>query len=184
MIEKVQPSTWTTVNVCPATVAVPLRCGPLLAAALKLTVPLPLPAPLELSVSQGACGEMEVDQAQPAAVATAVPTPPPDAATDWEVGVMAKVQPDAWLTVKVWPATVSVPVRAGPVLAPTVKFTGPLPVPEPLLSVIHGSLLVTFHPQPEPAVTAVLPVPPAAPIDCDVGEIENAQPFTWFTVNV
>jgi hypothetical protein len=77
-----------------------------------------------------------------------------------------------------WPATVRVPVRAGPLLAPTVKFTGPLPVPEPVLIVIHGSLLATFHPQPEPAVTVVVPVPPAAPIDCEFGAIEYAQPVT------
>ena len=42
------------------------------------------------------------------------------------------------MTVTVWPAMVRVPVRAAPVLAATVKFTVPLPLPEaPLVTVIQ-----------------------------------------------
>jgi hypothetical protein len=36
----------------------------------------------------------------------------------------------AWLTVTVWPATVTVPVRAAPLLEPIVSDTFPAPFPE------------------------------------------------------
>ena len=88
-----------TVNVCPATVAVPLRCGPLFEATLNVTVASLLPLPLELSVSHDACGEIVVSQAHPSLVVTSVLTWPPPDPIDWDVGVMVYVQPVAWLTV-------------------------------------------------------------------------------------
>ena len=62
------------------------------------------------------------------------------------------------------PAIVSVPVRAVvDVFAATVKLALEEPEPvAPLVTVIHAALLVVLQAQPEPAVTAVLPVPPAA----------------------
>jgi len=80
--------------------------------------------------------------------------------------------------VKVWPATVSVPLRAcvEPFVA-ALKLTVPLPEPlAPLVIVSHPALLVAVHAHPLVAVTAVDPVPPAPGTDWLVGEIENVQP--------
>ena len=60
-------------------------------------------------------------------------------------------------------------------MPPTVKLTGPFPLPElPPVIVIQGALLVAVQAQLAPAVTVVVPLPPAAPKFCDVGEIEKA----------
>jgi hypothetical protein len=62
--------------------------------------------------------------------------------------------PPDWLNVTVFPATVSVPVRAGPVFAATMKFTPPMPEPlAPLVIVIHVTLLTAVHGQLVPLDT-------------------------------
>ena len=60
-----------------------------------------------------------------------------------------------WLTVKVWPAMVSVPTRCVPVLAATEKLTVPLPTTvAPAVMVNHEALLVAAQLQlPGVAVT-------------------------------
>jgi hypothetical protein len=60
--------------------------------------------------------------------------------------------------VTVWPAMVSVPVRAAPVvLAATEKFVDPSPdIDAPLVMVIHETDDVDVHAQLEPVVTAML----------------------------
>src|SRR5262249_15253829 len=69
-----------------------------------------------------------------------------------------------WDTLNVDPAIVSVAVRAAPVLAATVKFAVPLPLPDaPDVNVTKVALLVAVHAHPVPAVTGTDPVPPAAP---------------------
>jgi hypothetical protein len=100
--------------------------------------------------------------------------------------VGAQVAP-ACVTVKVWPATVIVPVRfVDPVLAAALNETEPGPEPGvPPVTVIQGALLVAFQLQPAAAVTATLPVPPAAAMLVDVGEIDGAQVVpAWVTVKV
>jgi hypothetical protein len=75
-----------TVNVCPATVTVPVRWLVLaLAAALKLTVPLPLPDAPAVTVNQLVLLLTAVHP-QPACVVTFVDPAPPPATTDWPVG--------------------------------------------------------------------------------------------------
>jgi len=65
--------------------------------------------------------------------------------------------------VNVWPATLRVPERAAPVLAATLKVTGPFPLPlEPEVTVTHAALLPAVQAQPLPADTEMVPVPPAA----------------------
>jgi hypothetical protein len=74
--------------------------------------------------------------------------------------------------VKVWPAIVTVPVRAAPAFGAADTATVPLPVPElPLVIVIHGSFGVAVHGQAGPVVTAVEAGPPPAGTDCDAGAI-------------
>ena len=79
--------------------------------------------------------------------------------------------------VKVDPAIVSVPTRfVVPVWAATLNATVPDPVPAaPAVTVIHAALLTAVHTHPAPALTVVLPEPPAAGIDRLAGEIVGAQ---------
>ena len=98
-------------------------------------------------------------QAQPAGAltpATAPATPP--AGTERLVGDTESVQP-AWVTVKVRPAMVIVPVRgvALPKLGATEKTTSPLPLPVwPDVMVIQLALLAAVQLQPPGAVTAAM----------------------------
>jgi hypothetical protein len=75
--------------------------------------------------------------------------------------------------VNVWPAIVSVPLRAAPPFDATLNVTDPLPLPEaPFVNVIQASLAVAVHAQVAPAVTATVPLPPAASTAWLFGAIE------------
>jgi hypothetical protein len=101
------------VNVCPPIVIVPARVVPLgFAAALKLTLPAPLPVAPAVTVNQLVSWLTAVHE-QPVGDVTDVEPVPPPATTDWDDGASENVQPTpAWVTVKVWPAAVSVPTRS------------------------------------------------------------------------
>ena len=162
-------------------VRVPTRCTPKLAVTANVTVPLPVPldAPLMLSPPPGKFAVTLAVHPQLALLAVM--------ATGYESaffgtvcpvgGLRVKLHPSACVTVNVWPATVSVPVRRGPVLAATVKFTAPLPVPVAgVTPVIQGALLAAVHEHPDVAATAIaVPAPPAAATDWDVGLMEYAH---------
>jgi hypothetical protein len=61
------------------------------------------------------------------------------------------------------PVIVNVAVRAGPLLAATVNWTVPLPVPDaPWVTVRNVALLTAVHAQVEEVVTLMAAVPPAA----------------------
>jgi hypothetical protein len=84
------------------------------------------------------------------------------------------------LSVKVRPATVNVPLRAGPVAAPALYCTSPLPLPlDPDVMVSHEALLDAVQPQPALVVTDTLPVAADAGTDALSGEIANEQPGVW-----
>jgi hypothetical protein len=79
-----------------------------------------------------------------------------------------------WVTVTVWPATVSVPVRAGPLLAAIETVTLPFPVPLlPAVMVMNDALLVAVHVDVQLVVTLITPVPPLASTLALVGETVN-----------
>src|SRR5689334_22736717 len=78
-----------TVKVCPAMVAVPVRCAPLFAATMKPTEPLPVP-PVLSSMIQASL--LTAVQAQPACVVTVTDPLPPAAAKFCDVGLMANEQ--------------------------------------------------------------------------------------------
>src|SRR5690349_10341610 len=121
--------------------------------------------------------------AQPAPVVTATVPVPPCAGTLADVGSIANEQLPSWVTVKVWPAIVSVPVRGPPAAA--LNCTVPLPVPPaPEVSDRHGALLLAVQAQPAPPVTVTLPVPPFARRLVDVRSIETVQLPASFTVKV
>jgi hypothetical protein len=106
----------------------------------------------------------------PALVLTATEPAPPPSGTAWLAGLMLKVQPELWPTVNVRPAMVSVPLRAGPVVAATVNGTVPLPLRVPPLAIVsQGALLVAVHSHAAAAVTATAPAPPVLATDCDSG---------------
>ena len=75
------------------------------------------------------------------------------------------------MTVTVCPATVSVPVRATPlVFAATVKSVEPRPdIEAPLVIVIQLTELVDVHGQLDPVVTATLEFKPVEPAETVVG---------------
>jgi hypothetical protein len=80
----------------------------------------------------------------------------------------------------------SVPVRATPVLAATVKATLPLPFPlAPDVRTSHAAVLVAVHVQPvvDETVIGVAPVPEAA-TDWVSGLTVNEQPALWLMVIV
>jgi hypothetical protein len=82
------------------------------------------------------------DREQPRVPVTDTLTLPPPAGTLVPVGDRLKLQGTAFcVTVKVWPAMITVPVREVPaVLAATLRPTVPLPVPlAPEVTVIHDA---------------------------------------------
>jgi hypothetical protein len=117
-------------------------------------------------------------QAQPVAAVTVTVALPPAAVAFADVAeIVGAHGVPACVTVNVAPAIVRVPVRlVEPALAATVNVTVPEPVPAaPVLTVIHAALLTAVQVHPVPAVTVLLPLPPAATIDCDVGEMVGAH---------
>jgi hypothetical protein len=181
---------WVTVTSCPATVSVPMRCEvDVLAVALNVTVPLPLPlAPLAMVSHEALLVAFHV---HPPATVTAVVDDPAAEVSVREVGDTLKLHATPlWVTVRVWPATVSVPTRCVvAVFAATLKVTVAPTVPlAPLVIVNQGALLVAAQLQLLPLVTmtSVLELPPAAPMVRAVGERPNVQEEeetpVWMTV--
>jgi hypothetical protein len=79
----------------------------------------------------------------------------------------------ACITVSVWPAIESEPVRLEVVvLAATVTVTYPFPLPEAVWRINQFKVLEDDQEQPFGAVTATVNPPPAAMVDMLVGLIE------------
>jgi hypothetical protein len=174
-----------TANVWPAIVAVPVRADPMFAEMFATTVPLPVRlAPAGITIQDAL---LVAVHAQPLAADTEIEGLLPDASTDWLVGLIEYEHATAaCVTVSVWPAIASVPVRAGPAFAATLAFTDPAPLPlAPAVMAIHEALLVADHAQLPEADTETSMAPPAAPTDWLVGPIEYEQAAAaWVTVNV
>ncbi len=91
-----------------------MRAPPVFAATVKSTVPLPLP--LEPLVKVIHWTSLTAVHVQPDVVVTVTCPPfPPALSTVWLAGEMAYTHP-ACVTLTVWPATINVPFRVGPVL--------------------------------------------------------------------
>jgi len=163
------------VNVCPAIVSVPARAAPVFAAKVNATVPLPLP--LDPAVTESHAALLVAVHAHPAAAVTEICGPVPAVAGAPKlVGLMEAAHDPAWLTVKVWPAIVSVPDRGPAGLAAAEKLTWPLPLPlAPAVTVSQDALLDEVHAHPAAVVTPTWPVPPPTAIDVLVGLIADAQ---------
>src|SRR5215218_6279865 len=169
----------------PATVSVPLRAPPVLAAAVKVTVAEPVPD-VTLGVSQALLLlTIHAPHVLPAVIVT--PALPPVSPNARVVGLAVITQAAAACdTLTVWPATVTVPLRAAPVLAAAVKVTVPEPLPEVALGVSHASLLLTVHaPHVLPAVTVTPALPPVSPNARVVGlAVMTHAAATWLTLTV
>lgn len=109
-----------TVKEFPAMVIVPVRAAPLLAATLYATLPVPLPLAPAVTASQLTLAA--ADQAQPAGAVTDKVLLLAVEGTHAEFGAIDGVHTaPAWVTVKVAPATLSVPERLpAPVFAATL----------------------------------------------------------------
>ena len=133
---------------------------------------MPLPAAPVLTVIHVAL--LIAVQAHPVGTVTVTVPVPAAAVRVAEAGEIVGVHDMALcVIVNVDPAIVSVPTRLVVlVLAAMLKVTVPDPEPDaPALTVIHAALLAAVHWQPVPAVTVLLPELPAAPTDCDEGEM-------------
>jgi hypothetical protein len=135
-----------------------------LAETLKFTVPFPLPDDPDVIVRNPGLLLMAF-HAHPAGAVTDVLLELLPAPAENDGGLIEKVQPAACVTVNVCPAIVSVPVRCGPELDPTLNVAVPFPLPDPDCTVMNASWLVAVHVQPAPAVTLLLPDPPEVPKD-------------------
>ena len=156
-----------TVRVWPPAVIVPVR-GELsgFAAALKATEVLPVPLVALVTDSQAAL--LVAVQVQVLPVVRPTELLPPlagkEALDDDSAYVHAAA---ACVTVKVWPATVIVPLRGELFgFAAALKATVVLPVPlVPLVTDSHAALLDAVQAQSPPVVSATDPLPPPAVTD-------------------
>jgi hypothetical protein len=93
------------------------------------------------------------------------------------------VQPADCETVSCVPATLIVPLLAGPPAGDTEKEIPPLPMPEVgPVRVIHDESLAALHEHPEAASIVALPLPPCAPNECVSGSTATVQPPPWVNV--
>ncbi len=168
---------WVTVTVCPAMVSVPVRGDVAVLAAIEnATAPFPLPLAPDVMVSHAAL--LVAAQLQPASVVTVLLLELAAAPGLSDVGKTVNVHgTPAWVTVTVWPAMVSVPVRGDvAVLAAIEKATVPLPVPPaPEVMVSQELLLVAVHEQLLVVETVALVEPAAAVGLSEVGDTVNEQ---------
>jgi hypothetical protein len=72
------------------------------------------------------------------------------------------VHPFAWLTPNVCPPRTILALRAGPVLADTVKLIVVVPVPDEGTPVIHAGTSLLVQSQPDVVVRSNVLAPPAA----------------------
>lgn len=143
----------------------------------------PEPEPPSVIVIHGT--PLTAAHVHPADVPTETAPTPPSAGIVCEVGLSVNVQPLSCVTVTVRPATVTIPVRAGPVLAAKVRSTAPLPDPPALPAIaIHATVLAAVHAHDAAAVTSTRAPPPPAPGAMFSGDTTNEQPVSCDTVNV
>jgi hypothetical protein len=170
-----QPLAWLTVNAWPPIVSTADRATLVVAAAAYWTVPLPLPFAPAVTVSQDALLLAVHGQPSPAVTAT-LPEPPADG-TLAAVGAIEIEHPLPCVTVTCAPATLMVPLRAGPLSGSTLNPNAPGPLPlVAVVNVIHGTLLETDQAQLAEVSIVADPEPPCAPKDCASGATTKLQP--------
>src|SRR5919198_3075895 len=160
------------VNVWLAIVAVAVRAPAGLGAMLMEIVPFPVPDSPLVIVSDGSL-LTAVHEHQLPVVTLTIAVPPPDGIA-WVAGEMEKLHPAAaCVTVKVWSAIVTVPVRSPAAFAAIETAIVPLPHPDaPAVIVIHGAFDVVVQLHVLPLAIATLTTAPFADTSWLAGEIE------------
>lgn len=170
-----QPLAWVTVNVWPPIVSTADRATLDVAAAAYWTVPLPLPFAPDVTVSHDAL-LLAVHEHPSAVVTVTLPEPPADG-TLAAVGAIEMEHPLPCVTVTCAPATLMLPLRAGPLSGSTLNPNAPEPLPlVAVVTVIHGTLLETDQAQPGVVSIVADPEPPWALNDCASGATTKLQP--------
>lgn len=138
---------------------------------------MPLPEPLEPLVIVIQDPDRVAVQEQPLPAVTVTLAVPPEGLMPRLVGLATKVHDPLCVSVNVALPTVSLAERAAdPLLAATLKFTVPFPLPLARFVIVSQPVeLVAVHVQPLPAVTLTLPVVVPAPTLREVAETEYAQ---------
>src|SRR5882762_1658631 len=159
-------ASWVTTIIRPPTSTLPERAGPSLAATRN--VPVAEPAP-ERVVSAIHDVPVDTDHVQSADAETAKLTISPLAFTRTLAGSTAAGHGEAtgagaasWETEMVCPATLMLPERANPTLAPTTNAPLTDPTPNRVSSAIHDMPVETDHLQSAGAETRKLTVSPLA----------------------
>jgi hypothetical protein len=172
------------VNTTLAMVRVPDRAAPVaFGSTANCTFPPPEPDPASVIVIHGT--PLTAVHVHPADVPTETVPTPPAAGMACDVGLRVNVQPFSCATVTVRPATVTMPVRPGPMLAANARSTAPFPVP-PAVPVIpiQPALLAAVHAHDAAAATSTRAPPPLAAAAMFSGDTANEQPVSCDTVNV
>ena len=170
-----QPLPWLTVNAWPPIVSTADRATLVVAAAAYWTVPLPLPFAPAVTVSHDALLLAVHGHPSPAVTAT-LPEPPADG-TLAAVGAIEIEHPLPCVTVTCAPATLMVPLRAGPLSGSTLNPNAPGPLPlVAVVNVIHGTLLETDQAQLAEVSIVADAEPPCEPKDCVSGATTKLQP--------
>jgi hypothetical protein len=86
--------------------------------------------------------------------------------------------------VNVSPATIAVPIRERPALGSTLNVTDVGPRPDAGVTVSQLTFVAAVHGQAGAVVIAIAPAAPAAPTDCEAGEIAKVHPSDCVTLNV
>jgi hypothetical protein len=166
---KVQPADCDTEICFPATFIVPVRAGPVTGAILNLIVPPPLPDVWPVSAIHDA--PLDAVHSQPSAAPMVADPLPPPAPKDCDNGPTSKLQPFDCVSVTLCPATSTVPVRVGPLVGSTTIRAAPGPAPVvPSVTRAQSTLLAAVHGHPAPVVTAMVVVPPDAPVPYASGD--------------
>ena len=151
-----------TVNVCEAIVKVPVRGEAFgLAATLKPADPLPLPLPPLVTVIHDYRWWSQTTGSRTARSRLSNPRPRRRSPRGCSKRIENVHPTPAWVTVTVWPATVSVPTRCVALpFAVALNTTEPLPVPlAPLVTDSQPVLLLTpVQAQPVGDVTVAEPL--------------------------
>ena len=151
-------------------------------AATNWTSPLPAPDAPDVTVIQSLSLAAAHVQA-PVTITRMFPLPPL-ALNAWSAGANTQSHEEPWLTVSTVDATVTVPVRGGPLFGATVNGTWAGPVLEAAPGVIQGALLEAFHGQPEPVDIDAVPVPPPGATVCESGVTLYVHPPACVMVTV
>lgn len=130
-----------------AILTMPDRAGPALGETMNCTRPSPVPEnPVSIVIQLAVLAAVHVHG--PSTITSRLPRPPFASKSCGDGGAITQLHGDDWLTVSVWPATLSGSERRGPLFAATVKESCAGPEPDVCERLNHAAPLAAFHGQP------------------------------------